>query len=210
MTERIWFTVIDPVSMLEWVAPRCTDRQLRLYAVACCRRVARLCGGGFEETLVRAEAVADSLPVEPPRAGWRRLIRLASLRLTGDGSVLARALSRARPLQAAREASEQALAMERRAGDTWGEGLWFQAGCLCDIVGNPFRPAAFSPEWCSPTAVAISRGMYESRDFSAMPVLADALQEAGCEESDVLAHCRDPYQPHVRGCWVVDLVLGKA
>ena len=52
--------------------------------------------------------------------------------------------------------------------------------------------------------------MYESRDFAAMPVLADALEEAGCDCPDVLAHCRDPNGVHVRGCRVVDLVLGKA
>ncbi|WP_439624169.1 hypothetical protein [Gemmata sp.] len=52
--------------------------------------------------------------------------------------------------------------------------------------------------------------MYESRDFSAMPILADALQDAGCEHEAVLAHCRDPQQVHVRGCWVVDLVRGKS
>jgi len=51
--------------------------------------------------------------------------------------------------------------------------------------------------------------MYESRDFAPMPVLADALEEAGCDDAAVLAHCRDPQAPHVRGCWVVDLVLGK-
>jgi hypothetical protein len=78
-----------------------------------------------------------------------------------------------------------------------------------DIVGNPFRPVTFKPEWRTSTAVAIARGMYESRDFSAMPILADALQDAGCENEDVLNHCRDEAQVHVRGCWVVDLVLGK-
>ena len=51
--------------------------------------------------------------------------------------------------------------------------------------------------------------MYETRDFSAMPILADALQDAGCDNDDVLNHCRDAKQVHVRGCWVVDLVLGK-
>jgi hypothetical protein len=50
--------------------------------------------------------------------------------------------------------------------------------------------------------------MYESRDFGAMPILADALQDAGCASDDVLSHCRGP-GPHVRGCWVVDLMLGK-
>jgi hypothetical protein len=81
---------------------------------------------------------------------------------------------------------------------------------LCDIFGNPFRPVAFNPRWQSTTAVGLAQSMYESRDFGAMPILADALQDAGCEDDAILSHCRDPKQPHVRGCWVVDLVLGKS
>ena len=68
----------------------------------------------------------------------------------------------------------------------------------------------FSPAWRTDTALALARQMYESRDFSAMPILADALQDAGCDNDDILNHCRDANGPHVRGCWVVDLVLGKA
>jgi hypothetical protein len=83
-----------------------------------------------------------------------------------------------------------------------------QANLLRDIFGNPFRPATFDPAWRTPTVVALARGMYESRDFGAMPILADALQDAGCDNEEVLSHCRGP-GPHVRGCWVVDLVLGK-
>jgi hypothetical protein len=78
-----------------------------------------------------------------------------------------------------------------------------------DIFGNPFRPVAFDPPWQTSTAVGLARTMYESRDFAAMPILADALEEAGCDNPDVLSHCRGP-GPHVRGCWVVDLVLGKS
>jgi len=52
--------------------------------------------------------------------------------------------------------------------------------------------------------------MYETRDFSAMPILADALEDAGCDDAGILDHCRDTSLAHVRGCWVVDLVLGKA
>jgi len=73
---------------------------------------------------------------------------------------------------------------------------------------NPFRPVTADPSWLTSTVVALARQMYESRDFSAMPILADALQDAGCENDDVLKHCRGT-GPHVRGCWVVDLVLGK-
>jgi hypothetical protein len=83
------------------------------------------------------------------------------------------------------------------------------AALLRDIFGNPFRPVAFDKQWRTDTAVSIARGMYDSRDFGAMPILADALQDAGCDNEDVLNHCRGP-GPHVRGCWVVDLVLGKA
>jgi hypothetical protein len=78
-----------------------------------------------------------------------------------------------------------------------------------DIFGNPFRPVTFDPDWRTSTAVALAKQMYDSRDFSAMPILADALQDAGCEHVDVLTHCRDAKGVHVRGCWVVDLVLGK-
>ena len=82
------------------------------------------------------------------------------------------------------------------------------ARLLRDIFGNPFRPVTFSPSWRTDTAVTLAQQMYESRDFGAMPVLADALQDAGCDNDDVLNHCRGP-GPHVRGCWVVDLLLGK-
>ncbi|QJW97776.1 hypothetical protein [Frigoriglobus tundricola] len=81
---------------------------------------------------------------------------------------------------------------------------------LRDIFGNPYRPVAFDPACRTDTAVSLARQMYDSRDFGAMPILADALQDAGCENSDILNHCRDASAPHVRGCWVVDLVLGKS
>ena len=77
-----------------------------------------------------------------------------------------------------------------------------------DIFGNPFRLISFSSEWRTDTALSLSRTMYDTRDFSAMPILADALQDAGCDSDDILNHCRAG-GVHVRGCWVVDLVLGK-
>jgi hypothetical protein len=77
------------------------------------------------------------------------------------------------------------------------------------IFGNPFRPVAFAPEWRTPTAVALADAIYADRAFDRLPVLADALEEAGCDNLEVLAHCRGP-GPHARGCWVVDLILGKS
>jgi hypothetical protein len=84
-----------------------------------------------------------------------------------------------------------------------------RASLFRDIFGNPFRPVAFDPAWRTSTAVALAQQMYDSRDFSLMPILGDALQDAGCESADMLDHCRGD-GPHVRGCWVVDLVLGKS
>jgi hypothetical protein len=79
---------------------------------------------------------------------------------------------------------------------------------LREVFGNPFRYVLFDPNWRSDTAVSLARTMYDSREFSAMPILADALQDAGCDSDEMLNHCRhaDP-SSHVRGCWVVDRVL---
>jgi hypothetical protein len=83
-----------------------------------------------------------------------------------------------------------------------------QCNILRDIFSNPFRPVTVDPVWLTSTVTAMARQIYEFRDFSAMPILADALEEAGCANEVILNHCRRP-GPHVRGCWVIDLVLGK-
>ncbi len=79
---------------------------------------------------------------------------------------------------------------------------------ILDIFGNPFRPIAADPAWLTPTVQSIATAIYEDRAFDSLPILADALEEAGCTNVDMLLHCRKPGE-HVRGCWVVDLVLGK-
>jgi hypothetical protein len=77
------------------------------------------------------------------------------------------------------------------------------------IFGTPFRQPTFDPSWRTETAVALATQMYDMRDFSLMPILGDALQDAGCPDGDVLEHCRGA-NLHVRGCFVVDLVLGRS
>jgi hypothetical protein len=86
--------------------------------------------------------------------------------------------------------------------------LTHQCEMIRCVAGNPFRPVTFAPSWRSETAVALASGIYAERAFDRLPILADALEEAGCDNGDVLTHCRGP-GPHVRGCWVIDLVLGK-
>jgi hypothetical protein len=79
------------------------------------------------------------------------------------------------------------------------------------VFGNPFRPVALKPSlltWHGGLPVSMARQIYDSRDFTDMSVLADGLEEAGCQDQDILSHCRSGGE-HVRGCWVVDMVLGK-
>jgi hypothetical protein len=87
----------------------------------------------------------------------------------------------------------------------------YQCNLLLDIFGNPFRPITLDLAWLTwhdGLLVSMAQQMYDSRDFSDMPILADGLEEAGCSNQDILAHCRSGGE-HVRGCWVVDLLLGK-
>jgi hypothetical protein len=110
-------------------------------------------------------------------------------------------------------------ATRRRAEAVWKHPVFIAGkqdaeqtflGYLHDVFGpDPYKPVKVVRAWRTTTAVSLARSMDTSRDFSAMPVLADALQEAGCEHPAVLNHCRDPKASHVRGCWVIDLVLGK-
>jgi hypothetical protein len=83
---------------------------------------------------------------------------------------------------------------------------------LRDIFGNPFRPAHIDPEclaWNGSTVLKLAQAIYDDRTFDRLPILADALEDAGCTNTDILEHCRGP-GPHVRGCWVVDLLTGKS
>ena len=88
-----------------------------------------------------------------------------------------------------------------------------QCSLLRDIFGNPFRPPpamAFSwLSWNDDTILKLAQAIYDDRVFDRLPILADALEEAGCTNADILNHCRQPGE-HVRGCWVVDLLLGKS
>jgi hypothetical protein len=77
-----------------------------------------------------------------------------------------------------------------------------------DLFPNAFAPPRFDPVWRTADVLALARGIYDGRAFDGLPVLADALQEAGCDNDDVLNHLRDTSRPHVRGCWALDLCLG--
>jgi len=82
------------------------------------------------------------------------------------------------------------------------------ADLLREQLGNPFRQYTFDPAWRTETVVALASGIEADRAFDRMPILADALEEAGCDERAMLDHLRGP-GPHARGCWVLDLILNR-
>src|SRR5262249_33229085 len=88
------------------------------------------------------------------------------------------------------------------------DGYEQDASLFQDIIGNPFRPAFLDSAWLTAQVKAFAQAIYDDRAFDHLPALADALEKAGCDNSDILTHCRGP-RPHCRGCWALDLILGK-
>ena len=180
MTEQEWLISEHPWSMLECLRGRASERKCCLLSVACWHRL------------------------------WDRMDK-ASRAATDAAERSAEALKgiTARGLRSARREAELAVAFAAgRSLNMRKAERAAQARLLRDLFGNPFQPARLARAWRTPTVVALAQAMYEDRRFDDMPLLADALEESGCTEEAILKHCREPGE-HVRGCWVVDLVLGK-
>jgi len=211
MTEEEWLACARPEQMFRPMPGGGPARKRRLFAVACCRLVFDwLVDNRSREAVNVAEGFADgAVDFHQLERAYDQAFRALGI----VGGEPARAATRV-ALEHLTDANlSDLVALIARSfgtpdGDEWCGAREFQAVLLRDIFGNPFRPVTFSPDWRRDTAVSLARTMYESRDFSAMPVLADALQDAGCDNDDVLDHSRTP-GAHVRGCWVVDSVLGK-
>jgi hypothetical protein len=198
--------------MIQWLemTRASADRPARLFAVACCRWAWHV----FKDPRSRAAVDAaeryaigllprKDLEVIANRAG--KLIR-DSVTTPAEYAACSTTKPRIRPGFVALLMRNAVQVQDAEAEDA--EEASAQVALLRDIFGNPFRPAALAPEWRTPTAVGLAQGISDDRAFDRMPILADALQDAGCEDEQILAHCRGP-GPHVRGCWVVDLILAK-
>lgn len=229
MTEAEWLACADPAPMLECLRGKGSDRKLRLFGVACCRRHWHLLTDERSRTAVGVgERLADGLATDLERGAAEGSVGQAA-----QAAVLARRTDftlREHFIIAARaarysvmpagtfdlEAGLAAVAAGRlmvlhETGSTENRGAENAALCstLRDIFGPlPLRTVAFEPRWRTPDTEGSAGQMYDSQDFGPMPILADALMDAGCDSEDILNYCRGEGQ-HVRGCWVVDLVLGK-
>ena len=206
MTEEEWDEGTHPSNMMgEAIHFHSSTRKLRLLAAALCRRVGRIDDAELIERASVGEVVTEEIvrrhrfvaPAPIRRNTWSG--NPARLRKDYQAAQIAAAALNVDPFDAAQSTVHEAFA-------------WLQAELnefIRCVFCNPFRPVAFDPAWRTEHTVGIAGKMYDDRDFAAMPILADALEEAGCENPDILAHCRGP-GVHVRGCWVVDLVLGKS
>lgn len=208
MTEAEWLAATNPTPMLELLRGKASDRKLRLFAVACCHRLTPLMDRSrnrwFHGALSQA---AESL--EGMGSGTESVVQDYSIPANRPEDVV----QRIGDPDAHRGATEVSRATAELAG--WASDEWrikaertIQGRRIRCVFGNPFRPVAVNPAWLTSDVVALATGIYQDRAFDRMPILADALQDAGCDNDDILNHCRYPGE-HVRGCWAVDLILGR-
>jgi hypothetical protein len=221
MTEAQWLACDNPAQMLKLVRDGTSERRLRLFACACCRRIWYLLADersriGVEVAERLAEGLVPRDELEEVAGEASAVFYEASEKSDSlSNSGFHRMVAAAAAADALDERDQMLRTVTRATGAIGSQQATVdqeevaQSALLRDIFGNPFRPVAFSSEWRTDTALSLARQMYDGRDFGAMPILADALQEAGCDNEDILNHCRGTNATHVRGCWVVDLVLGK-
>ncbi len=227
MTESEWLTCEDPGPMLGYLRGRASDRKLRLFACACCRRVWHMLTHPRHRAAVElAERFADgqatawelgnAYAVFPPSGTPDTAHQYARGAVFGIVMPSADAQTAAR--DAVRAVYEQSFIEWRSFSARGPFGMSetsVQAEMLRDLFGNLFRPAARDSAWQTHTVVSLAQAAYDERslpvgtlDPARLAVLADALEEAGCTSRDVLLHCRGA-RPHFRGCWVLDLLTGR-
>jgi hypothetical protein len=221
MTEAEWLAATDPEPMLAFLRGKASERKLRLFAAGCCRRVwPALTEARCREAVGVAERYADGLASRGELESARHLAEvdadvaeawyraaLDSYGISADKRDYREAAGAA--LAAASDPIWGATAELGKTARVFGGSKPRLLRC---IFGNPFRPAPpIAPAWLSwnsGTVPRLAAAIYEDRAFDRLPVLADALEDAGGADAELLDHCRGP-GPHARGCWVVDLLLGK-
>jgi hypothetical protein len=232
MTEAEWQGGTDPYPLLEYAGGKLSGRKLRLFACAGVRRHwDQLRHDARPRAAVEvAERFADGLASAAELAAAREAAALAALdapffsapayqaalaaadesaEAAANGSLLACHQMAVRagayegvPGMDEQQAQKEAAAWEDRA----------QCAALREVAGNLFRPVTLDPAWLARAGGAVlllARLIYDNDQFADLPYLADALEDAGCTDEQLLAHCRTP-GAHRRGCWAVDLLLRRA
>jgi hypothetical protein len=229
VNEIDWLAGADPLPLLAHLEGKAGGRKLRLFACACVRRSWPRLRCAYPRQAVEAaeryaEGQAGDADLQQARERAEQAVMMGAPEFDAYAYAAAAGCAAEDPMEAARTACEnlrlqavreeayevppghdearanaEASALERRA----------QAELLREVFGNPFRPPHVEPGWASwgnGAAVALARVIYDNQQFEDIPYLADALLDAGCADERMLEHCRTG--GHVRGCWLVDALLG--
>jgi len=197
MTEAEWLACTDSQPMLEFLRGKASERKLRLFSCACHFRVWDRIPNEDRRIILKLEQLADG------QATYQELNRV--YRKASGG------IYDAPHFDDCETALCDAWSTADKSDDPDAEAV-AQAALLQCIFGNPFRPVKLRRAWLTwndSTIPKLAQAIYDQRAFDRLPILADALEEASCTNADILNHCRQPGE-HVRGCWVVDAILGKA
>jgi hypothetical protein len=223
VTDAEWLASTDPFPMFPHLGDRASARKLRLYGCAWGRSAwDRLPDPRSRQAVLTAERFADGLasPADllaaftAAQQAWSEIPEVRGYRRVRGN----KALNGARTAKWAAGRARDVASPEWGVRVAWRFGLGEKAAVklvlanyLRGIFGVPGRPVAIEPAWLAWQGGTIRRmaeAIYEDRAFDHLPVLADALEDAGCASADILGHCRQGGE-HVRGCWLVDALLGK-
>jgi hypothetical protein len=214
VTEEVWSICTEPGTMLHSLDGKGSERKLRLFGSACCRRISEFIP---EERIKRLiglnEEFADNrLDQSQYLAAWHQA---ADAYRKFDNSLGTKSYAYAMGAVLGLGVRLDLVAVTNEIAELITQVLSplfavieqeHQAHLLRDIIGNPYQQQMLDRAWRTSTVLALASQVYETRDFSPLPILADALQDAGCDDEMILSHCRNPEQIHVRGCWLVDLL----
>ena len=216
MTEAEWLACTDAQPLLSFLVGTASARKLRLIACGCCRQIwDRLTDERSRRAVEVAERFADGLATSgdllaASHAAYDAAMAAASTH--GPNWAAAGAAADTSNPEIARRVLGDGGAVSFAAYKAKSGRRLRQCQVIWDIMGPlPFRPVAAEAAWLTwngGMVTKLARGIYEERAYDRLPVLADALEEAGCAEAELLGHLRSA-GPHVRGCWALDLILGK-
>jgi hypothetical protein len=202
MTEQEWLGGNNPTQMLEFLRDKASHRKLQLFCCACCRRIwSLLTDERSRKGVIVREQYEDGQATEEELSAAGKEASLVASSWAASAARDTASGNHYRVAWFATNAAASSTDLELSLAGEFGILL------LHDIFGNPFH-LSFHPAWRTAKVTALAQDIYDDRAFYGLPILADALEDAGCDNSDILNHCRQPGE-HVRGCWVVDLILGK-
>lgn len=228
MTDQEWLASRDLHRMLRFLEGRTSPRKFRLFAAACCRFIWEAIREDRSRQVVElVELHADQMLPREVFSAAHETASVIALRVATDANRAVREATKDVPFTAAMStfeyvgstAADKLVAASDRVKSgaiSWqaAKSIYLPqvyahlADVLRDIVPNPNADPSVSASWKTDDVIAIAKRIYQQYRFEDVPILADALEEAGCDDEKILDHCRTE-DTHVRGCWVVDLVLGK-